>query len=160
MKVIPQQVESVQTFNLSPYSVSGSVFLENENQIVDATTQCVEQLHALAGRAVDLRFYSRTSAGEWKLVAVGEWGNMAQHPKSPFVLRLVSLRAPAHHATYQEQHAHEYPTFLRGEQPTKNFRIATNRRAGLVTFPPFALEYFVMFHFVASFYTCKDKIGL
>lgn len=32
--------------------------------------------------------------------------------------------------------------------------------AGFLGFPPFALEYFVMFHFVASFFTREDKLGL
>ena len=31
---------------------------------------------------------------------------------------------------------------------------------GFLGFLPFALEYFVMFHFLASFFTCEDKLGL
>jgi len=31
---------------------------------------------------------------------------------------------------------------------------------GFLGFPPFALEYFVMFHFVAGFYTRDDQLGL
>jgi hypothetical protein len=31
---------------------------------------------------------------------------------------------------------------------------------GFLGFLPFALDYFVMFHFVASFYTREDKLGL
>jgi len=31
---------------------------------------------------------------------------------------------------------------------------------GFFGFPPFALEYFVMFHFLAGFYTREDKLGL
>ncbi|MGA2222174.1 MAG: hypothetical protein ABSH21_10475 [Verrucomicrobiia bacterium] len=32
--------------------------------------------------------------------------------------------------------------------------------AGFLGFLPFALEYFVMFHFIASFFTREDKLGL
>jgi hypothetical protein len=32
--------------------------------------------------------------------------------------------------------------------------------AGFLGFLPFALEYFTMFHFIASFFTREDKLGL
>lgn len=32
--------------------------------------------------------------------------------------------------------------------------------AGFLGFPPFALEYFVLYHFIASFFTAEDTLGL
>lgn len=42
----------------------------------------------------------------------------------------------------------------------QNWKLYEMPLVGFLGFPPFALEYFVMFHFVSSFYTTEDKLEL
>jgi hypothetical protein len=42
----------------------------------------------------------------------------------------------------------------------QNLRFFEMPLVGFLGFLPFALEYFVMFHFLASFFTREDKLGL
>jgi hypothetical protein len=51
----------------------------------------------------------------------------------------------------------EYTFLPHGHQAWKYFEMPW---VGFLGFLPFALEYFVMFHFIASFFTSEDKLGI